>query len=121
LITAHCGSVREDSYAGLQTQRHRHDLHRHGQRRSRRGITTLSEGGPSQTAVPSAEFAVGWAQAARAQIRKSVRRTRAARLHLFFAAPQGAALMLGHHWNLMPPTVVYEHLGKTYAPAMTIR
>jgi hypothetical protein len=51
----------------------------------------------------------------------AVRRTGALRLHLFFAAPAGAALMIGHHWNLLPPTTVYEHLGTTYAAAMTIR
>ncbi|MCG5464850.1 SAVED domain-containing protein [Micromonospora sp. MED01] len=56
----------------------------------------------------------------RTRIVEAVRRTRAPRLHLFFAAPAGATLMLGHHWNLLPPTVVYEHLGTTYAPAMTI-
>jgi hypothetical protein len=77
-------------------------------------------GGSSQTAVPNAAFAVGWAHAARARIVDAVRRTHAPRLHLFFAAPAGATLMLGHHWNLLPPTVVYEHLGTTYAPAMTI-
>ncbi|MEV6520278.1 SAVED domain-containing protein [Micromonospora chalcea] len=78
-------------------------------------------GGPSQTAVTDAAFAVGWAHAARARIVAAVRRRRAPRLHLFFAAPAGAALMLGHHWNLLPPTTVYEHLGTTYAQAMTIR
>jgi hypothetical protein len=41
-------------------------------------------------------------------------------LHLFFAAPAGVALMLGHHWNLMPPVTVYEHLGSSYAPTITI-
>jgi hypothetical protein len=76
--------------------------------------------GASQSAVPDAAFAVGWAHAARARVVEAVRRTRAPRLHLFFAAPAGAALMLGHHWNLLPPTAVYEHLGTTYAPAMTI-
>jgi hypothetical protein len=76
--------------------------------------------GPGQGAVPNAAFAVGWVHAARARIRDAVKRTGAPRLHLFFAAPQGAVLMLGHHWNLMPPTTVYEHLGSTYAPTMTI-
>ncbi|MEV4624590.1 SAVED domain-containing protein [Asanoa sp. NPDC049573] len=77
--------------------------------------------GPSQTAVPDAAFAVGWAHAARTAIAIATQRTAARHLHLFFAAPAGAALMLGHHWNMMPPTTVYEHLVPTYAPAMTIR
>ncbi|MCW3814449.1 SAVED domain-containing protein [Micromonospora sp. DR5-3] len=76
--------------------------------------------GPGQTAVPDAAFAVGWAHAARARIVDVVRQSRAPRLHLFFAAPAGAALMIGHHWNLLPPTTVYEHLGTTYTPTMTI-
>ena len=76
--------------------------------------------GPRQTAVPDASFAVGWVHAARTRIIAAVRQLRPPQVHLFFAAPQGAALMLGHHWNLLPRTTVYEHLGTTYAPAMTI-
>ncbi|MEV6266709.1 SAVED domain-containing protein [Kribbella sp. NPDC051936] len=34
-------------------------------------------------------------------------------LHLFLAGPLGLALLLGHHWNRVMPTVVYEHLGTT--------
>jgi hypothetical protein len=37
--------------------------------------------------------------------------SRGPRLDLFLAARAGAAPMLGHHWNLIPPTAVYEHLG----------
>jgi len=76
--------------------------------------------GPGQHAVPDAAFAVGWAHAARATIRAAVVQATAPRLHLFFAAPAGAALMLGHHWNLMPPTTLYEHLGSGYAPTIAI-
>jgi hypothetical protein len=76
--------------------------------------------GPSQTAVPDAAFAIGWAHAARTVIRVATTANKARRVHLFFAAPAGAALMLGHHWNLMPTTVVYEHLGSTYEPTMTL-
>jgi hypothetical protein len=34
-------------------------------------------------------------------------------LHLFLAGPLGLAVLLGHHWNRVMPTVVYEHLGAT--------
>ncbi len=34
-------------------------------------------------------------------------------LHLFLAGPLGLAVLLGHHWNRVMPTVVYEHLGTT--------
>jgi hypothetical protein len=54
------------------------------------------------------------------QVIAAIQQLRPPQVHLFFAAPQGAALMLGHHWNLLPRTTVYEHLGTTYAPAMTI-
>ena len=41
-------------------------------------------------------------------------------VHLFIAAPAGAALMLGHIWNLMPPTTVYEFIPPTtYEPTFT--
>jgi hypothetical protein len=76
--------------------------------------------GPGHHTVPDSAFAVGWAHAARASIRTAVGQATAPRLHLFLAAPAGAALMLGHHWNLMPPTTVYEHLGSGYAPTLTI-
>lgn len=34
-------------------------------------------------------------------------------LRLFLAGPLGLAVLLGHHWNRVMPTVVYEHLGTT--------
>jgi len=83
-------------------------------------IVLSTTDGPGQNAVPDAAFANGWAHAARASIRNAVSQTTAPRLHLFFAAPAGAILTLGHHWNLMPPTTVYEHLGSSYAPTVTI-
>ncbi len=42
------------------------------------------------------------------------------RIHLFIAGPAGGALVLGHQWNLLPPTVVYEHISHDYAPTFTI-
>lgn len=83
-------------------------------------IVLGTAGGPGHNSIPDAAFAVGWTHAARAGIRAEVRSTGASRLHVFFAAPAGVALLLGHHWNLMPPTVVYEHLGAGYTLTMTI-
>jgi hypothetical protein len=34
-------------------------------------------------------------------------------LRLFLAGPLGLAVLLGHHWNRLMPTAVYEHLGTT--------
>ena len=44
------------------------------------------------------------------------------RIHLFLAGPQGAILLLGHLWDRMPPTQLYEDLGpsKGYSPSYLI-
>ncbi|MEX5236127.1 SAVED domain-containing protein [Kocuria arenosa] len=44
------------------------------------------------------------------------------RVHLFLAGPGGLALLLGHRWNRVRATTVYEHLGTGagYAPAFQI-
>jgi hypothetical protein len=39
---------------------------------------------------------------------------------LYLAAPAALAMMLGHQWNLMPPTTVYEHLRTGYAPTLSL-
>jgi hypothetical protein len=43
-------------------------------------------------------------------------------IHLFLAAPAGLALLLGHRWNALRPTVVYEHhgAGKGYARTFSV-
>jgi hypothetical protein len=47
---------------------------------------------------------------------------RVRRVHLFLAGPNGGALLLGHFWNVMPPTVVHEFRGPGlgYVPAFTV-
>jgi hypothetical protein len=44
------------------------------------------------------------------------------RIHLFFAGPQTAAVLLGHFWNVPPPTQISEHLGagRGYLPVCVI-
>lgn len=42
-------------------------------------------------------------------------------IHLFMAVPAGLALLLGHRWNALRPTVVYEHLGAGRGYARTYR
>jgi len=46
----------------------------------------------------------------------------ARRLHLFLAVPHGLGLLLGHLWDRMPPTLLYEDLGagNAYQPAFLI-
>ena len=71
-------------------------------------------------------------------VRDLLRTTSATRIHLFLATPgvrgthhadsnqgptSGAfAPLLGHRWNAMRPTIVYEHLGtgNGYAPTFLI-
>lgn len=46
---------------------------------------------------------------------------RAGRLHLFLIGPLGLAVLLGHHWNRITTTEVYEHLGgPDYTHAFTV-
>ena len=43
------------------------------------------------------------------------------RVHLFLATPMGLALLLGHRWNRVAPTIVYEDLAALgYEAAFTI-
>jgi hypothetical protein len=77
-------------------------------------------GNPGHQAVPGGQWAAGWARAARDHARKAARNCGAQQVHLFIAAPQAIALMLGHHWNLMPPSAVYEHQPPTYFPAINV-
>ena len=43
------------------------------------------------------------------------------RVHLFLATPMGLALLLGHRWNRVAPTTVYEDLAALgYEAAFTI-
>jgi hypothetical protein len=42
-------------------------------------------------------------------------------LHLFLIGPLGLAVLLGHHWNRLTTTQIYEHLGgRDYAHAFTV-
>jgi hypothetical protein len=74
---------------------------------------------PSPTAVPSDGWAMAWTRAARELVRQQVKVVKATRVHVFFQCPAGVALMLGHQWNVMPPTTVYEYVAGTYTAAAT--
>jgi hypothetical protein len=50
------------------------------------------------------QLAVGIRNAIRQEVRDHPR------VHLFLAGPIGLALLLGHRWNQIAPTVVYEDL-----------
>jgi hypothetical protein len=62
---------------------------------------------------------MGWTRAAREIVRAEANGLNSSTVHTFFLCPAGIALMLGHQWNLMPPTVLYEFVGNTYEPTIT--
>ncbi len=76
-------------------------------------------GGPRDNAVGSPEEACALAVSMRDAARRAVRGHR--RVHLFLAGPMGLALLLGHRWNRIAPTVVYEDLAALgYEAAFTV-
>ncbi len=83
----------------------------------------LPAGGPNPAAIPDGPSAAAVAVAARDAIRRLLATNPAeSRIHLFLATPGALALLLGHRWNAMRPTTVYEHLGpgNGYAPTIQI-
>jgi hypothetical protein len=84
------------------------------------GITP--EKGSSNTAIGSPAEARGWAFRTRDVVRGIVREYQPARIHLFLATPHGGALLLGHLWDRMPATQLYEDLGplEGYRPSFFI-
>ena len=70
--------------------------------------------GVGALSIADAAAAVGWAHATRERIRSAVRDSGARRVHLFMSVPAGAALLLGHIWNRVGTTVVYEDLSPGY-------
>jgi hypothetical protein len=87
-------------------------------------LVTIQPGsGVDDRAVANAGQAVAYAQRVRDLVREELDRSPAAeRVHLFLAGPGGLALLLGHRWNRIRPTMVYEHLGpgRGYTPAFTV-
>jgi hypothetical protein len=84
-------------------------------------VITLKLGpSASDTSIASAGHAVAVAQAVRQEVRTAVRNHPGASVHLFLACPGGLALDLGHRWNRVARTTVYEDLNGSYQPAFTI-
>lgn len=78
------------------------------------GAHDQSVAGPGQ--------AVAYAQSLRNAVRAQLESAPANRVHLFLAGPGGLALLLGHRWNRVAPTTVYEDLGpgRGYIAAFTV-
>ena len=72
------------------------------------------------TAIPDPQAAAAFAQAALANARRHAPSGRP--FHLFQAGPLGVSVLLGHYWNRVAPTIVYEHLGQDrYEPAFQVQ
>lgn len=85
--------------------------------------TFTPEEGEHDSAVLGQGHAVGIAS----EVRQRVRTALAAgggeiQVHLFQAGPNGLAVFLGHRWNAVATTVVYEHrgIGAGYAPTFVV-
>ena len=79
-------------------------------------------GGANNQAIRNAAEARRWAYEVRDSIRRLVQEHRPSQIHLFLAGPHGAMLLLGHVWDRMPATQLYEDLGPTegYSPSYLI-
>ena len=63
-----------------------------------------------------------WAYNIRDEVRNISREYQPSKVHLFLSAPHGAVLLLGHLWDRMPPTQLYEDAGAigSYSPSFLI-
>lgn len=81
-------------------------------------FTATPSTGAGPTAVPTPVAAHSLAVAVRDLAR---RHTGTGSLHIFLVGPLGLAVLLGHHWNRVATTHVYEHLGgPNYVHAFTV-
>jgi len=69
-------------------------------------LTLAPPGGALDRSVSSAAQANALAVGLRDAARRAAKRH--PRVHLFLATPMGLALLVGHRWNRVAPTVVYE-------------
>lgn len=83
-------------------------------------ILTLSPTlGARYGAVPDGSTAARLAVSIRDRLRSSLT-PEVTELHLYLAVPDGLALLLGHFWNRLRPTVVYEDTPSGYVRALLI-
>ncbi len=85
----------------------------------KRMVVIRPPSGARDNSVVDAEDAVALAVGIRNAIREAARGH--GRVHLFLACPMGLALLLGHRWNRVASTVVYEDLVSLgYEAAFTV-
>ena len=85
----------------------------------RSACRSRTPGGPRDNAVAGPGKACAQAVGLRDAARRAARGH--PRVHLFLAAPMGLAVLLGHRWNRVAPTIVYEDLATLgYQAAFTV-
>ncbi len=81
-------------------------------------VTLTVEGGPHRRALGGSADAMAAAVAIRDWARAEAR---VPRVHLVLLAPAPFALFLGHLWDRIAPTTIYEDLGSSYQASFSIR
>jgi hypothetical protein len=91
-------------------------------RRNELPVATIVTATPSTGAGPRAVTTPVAANSLAVEVRNLARRHGGSgTLHLFLIGPLGLAVLLGHHWNRVTTTHVYEHLGaQEYVHAFTV-
>lgn len=79
------------------------------------------QAGPGNQSVPDGPTAAAMAEVIRDIVRGQLDGS-IEHIHLFLATPAGLALLLGHRWNSLRPTTMYEHLGtgRGYEPTFVV-
>lgn len=80
-------------------------------------VAVTVDGGPDRRLLRDGPHALAAAVAVRDWVRRNLR---AERLHLVLVANAPFALFLGHLWDRVPPTTIYEDLAPGYEPAFTV-
>lgn len=87
--------------------------------------TYTPDKGEHDTSVLGPGHAVGIASAARQRVRVALAAAGGTekKIHLFLAGPNGLAVFLGHRWNAVTTTVVYEPrgVGAGYSPSFVVQ
>lgn len=84
-------------------------------------LIVLSVPEPARDALANPAEVRGWT-AAVTDLLRAVADGGWPRLHIFFYGPRSAAVLLGHRWNRMPPTQLWDDLGpgRGYTPAFAL-
>jgi hypothetical protein len=73
----------------------------------------LPRSGAQISSIPSVEAGIRLAWALSKALRDATEDLgEGAKLHLFMATPLSVAILIGHLWNRMPPTQLYDDLGR---------